>query len=56
MNLVMNKESEGLATELDRRWQAVVQRDPSARGTFVYAVKTTGVYCRPSCGRRSQGT
>jgi AraC family transcriptional regulator of adaptative response/methylated-DNA-[protein]-cysteine methyltransferase len=32
------------------RWQAVRRRDP--QGTFVYAVKTTGVYCRPSCGAR----
>lgn len=34
------------------RWQAVQQRDRSADGGFVYAVKTTGVYCRPSCGAR----
>lgn len=34
----------------DRRWQAVLQRDPNAK--FLYAVKTTGVYCRPSCTAR----
>lgn len=34
--------------EDDPRWAAVVARDSSADGTFVYAVKTTGVYCRPS--------
>jgi AraC family transcriptional regulator of adaptative response/methylated-DNA-[protein]-cysteine methyltransferase len=34
------------------RWDAVVRRDPAADGTFVYAVATTGVYCRPSCGSR----
>ncbi|OBX34665.1 bifunctional transcriptional activator/DNA repair enzyme Ada [Halomonas elongata] len=39
-------------TERDRRWQAVVQRDASADGSFVYAVLTTGVYCRPSCPSR----
>jgi AraC family transcriptional regulator of adaptative response/methylated-DNA-[protein]-cysteine methyltransferase len=34
------------------RWQAVVQRQPAADGAFVYSVKTTGVYCRPSCPAR----
>lgn len=34
------------------RWLAVQQRDRNADGGFVYAVKTTGVYCRPSCGAR----
>jgi len=29
------------------RWQAVVERDPRADGAFYYAVRTTGVYCRP---------
>jgi len=35
-----------------RCWDAVVRRDPSMAGAFVYAVRTTGVYCRPSCGSR----
>src|SRR5690349_2651991 len=30
-------------------WEAVVRRDPNADGSFYYAVRTTGVYCRPSC-------
>ncbi|WP_395603329.1 bifunctional DNA-binding transcriptional regulator/O6-methylguanine-DNA methyltransferase Ada [Pseudomonas sp. B21128] len=34
--------------EHDPRWAAVVARDARADGTFVYAVKTTGIYCRPS--------
>jgi AraC family transcriptional regulator of adaptative response/methylated-DNA-[protein]-cysteine methyltransferase len=34
------------------RWQAVERRDRGADGRFVYAVKTTGVYCRPSCAAR----
>ena len=34
------------------RWRAVVARDPGADGLFVYAVSSTGVYCRPSCGSR----
>jgi AraC family transcriptional regulator of adaptative response/methylated-DNA-[protein]-cysteine methyltransferase len=37
----------------DPRWAAVVARDPRADGTFVYAVATTGVACRPSCAARS---
>jgi AraC family transcriptional regulator, regulatory protein of adaptative response / methylated-DNA-[protein]-cysteine methyltransferase len=36
----------------DQRWAAVVRRDPNADGQFFYAVKTTGVYCRPSCPAR----
>jgi AraC family transcriptional regulator, regulatory protein of adaptative response / methylated-DNA-[protein]-cysteine methyltransferase len=37
----------------ERRWQAVVRRDAQADGEFVYAVRTTGVYCRPSCPSRA---
>ncbi|MGH6821373.1 MAG: bifunctional DNA-binding transcriptional regulator/O6-methylguanine-DNA methyltransferase Ada, partial [Methylocella sp.] len=36
----------------DPRWQAVVARDRNFDGHFYYAVKTTGVYCRPSCAAR----
>jgi AraC family transcriptional regulator of adaptative response/methylated-DNA-[protein]-cysteine methyltransferase len=39
-------------TAADPRWAAVVARDASADGTFVYSVRTTGVYCRPSCPAR----
>ena len=35
------------------RWAAVGTRDRSADGAFVYAVTSTGVYCRPSCPSRS---
>lgn len=34
------------------RWAALSARDSSADGTFVYSVRTTGVYCRPSCASR----
>jgi AraC family transcriptional regulator of adaptative response/methylated-DNA-[protein]-cysteine methyltransferase len=40
------------ATESDPRWAAVVARAAGADGTFFYSVKTTGVYCRPSCASR----
>lgn len=36
----------------DRRWTAVVARDSGQDGEFVFAVATTGVYCRPSCPAR----
>jgi AraC family transcriptional regulator of adaptative response/methylated-DNA-[protein]-cysteine methyltransferase len=35
-----------------RLWQAVLNRDARFDGTFVYAVQTTGIYCRPSCPSR----
>jgi AraC family transcriptional regulator, regulatory protein of adaptative response / methylated-DNA-[protein]-cysteine methyltransferase len=34
------------------RWQALVHKDQRADGLFWYSVKTTGVYCRPSCPAR----
>ena len=40
------------ATEHDPRWAKVLARDRSADGAFYYSVKTTGVYCRPSCAGR----
>jgi AraC family transcriptional regulator of adaptative response/methylated-DNA-[protein]-cysteine methyltransferase len=40
------------ATMADPRWAAVIARDPAADGGFVYSVRTTGVYCRPSCAAR----
>ncbi len=36
-----------------RRWEALRQRDSKADGHFVYSVRTTGVYCRPSCAARA---
>ncbi len=36
----------------DRRWNAVIARDAAHDGEFVFAVSTTGVYCRPSCVAR----
>jgi AraC family transcriptional regulator of adaptative response/methylated-DNA-[protein]-cysteine methyltransferase len=36
----------------DARWAAVVARDKAADGTFVYAVASKGIYCRPSCPSR----
>src|SRR5579862_355523 len=36
----------------DGRWNAVVARDAKHDGEFVFAVSSTGVYCRPSCSAR----
>lgn len=33
----------------DSRWHAVLARDGASDGKFVFAVSSTGVYCRPSC-------
>src|SRR5207249_2725857 len=42
-----------LAEEVsDPRWDAVRIRDRAADGRFVYAVRSTGVYCRPWCPSR----
>jgi AraC family transcriptional regulator, regulatory protein of adaptative response / methylated-DNA-[protein]-cysteine methyltransferase len=36
----------------EQRWHAVLARDAGQDGEFVFAVSTTGVYCRPSCAAR----
>lgn len=36
----------------EHRWQAVLNRDAQADGQFVFAVRTTGIFCRPSCKAR----
>ena len=36
----------------ERCWQSVTARERAADGSFYYAVRTTGVYCRPSCASR----
>jgi AraC family transcriptional regulator of adaptative response/methylated-DNA-[protein]-cysteine methyltransferase len=36
----------------EERWAAVTRRDRSADGAFYFSVRTTGVYCRPSCAAR----
>src|SRR5580692_95579 len=36
----------------EKLWQAVQTRDRKADGAFVYAVRSTGIYCRPSCPSR----
>jgi len=35
-----------------QRWKALLHRDQRADGVFLYAVRSTGVYCRPTCSSR----
>ncbi len=41
-----------METELQNKWQQVMARDARQDGRFVFAVRTTGIYCRPSCPSR----
>ncbi|WP_269773975.1 bifunctional transcriptional activator/DNA repair enzyme AdaA [Bacillus siamensis] len=36
----------------DEKWNAIIHNDVSYDGVFYYAVKTTGIFCRPSCKSR----
>lgn len=40
------------AIDSDSCWRAVLERDAGHDGQFVFAVSTTGIYCRPSCPSR----
>jgi AraC family transcriptional regulator of adaptative response/methylated-DNA-[protein]-cysteine methyltransferase len=54
MSSVMKSAASASASSRDdRRWAAVVSRDARADGRFFFCVKTTGVYCRPSCPART---
>ena len=46
------KKRTGTSLVDDEPWEAVIARDPKFDGKFVFAVATTGVYCRPSCAAR----
>lgn len=48
---VVEASTEPFSTD-DERWTAVVARDSAADSKFYYSVKTTGVFCKPSCGAR----
>lgn len=52
MTTLAKKDTLAAETVRDPRWVAVGARDPEADGKFYYAVRTTGVYCRPSCAAR----
>ena len=41
-----------MKTYEDTYWRAVIEHDSRANGTFVYGVRSTGIYCKPSCPSR----
>ncbi|WGF87921.1 bifunctional DNA-binding transcriptional regulator/O6-methylguanine-DNA methyltransferase Ada [Marinivivus vitaminiproducens] len=52
MTTLTNPGNAAIVVTGDARWASVVNRDAQADGSFVYSVRTTGVYCRPSCAAR----
>lgn len=53
MEKCLNMQSHKKQILSDPRWLQVVERDVNANGKFYYSVKTTGIFCRPSCGART---
>jgi AraC family transcriptional regulator, regulatory protein of adaptative response / methylated-DNA-[protein]-cysteine methyltransferase len=51
-NAILDMTPIAMMRENDSRWQAVLARDANQDGLFVFAVSSTGVYCRPSCPSR----
>jgi AraC family transcriptional regulator of adaptative response/methylated-DNA-[protein]-cysteine methyltransferase len=52
-NAILNSTKDfGMARNNENQWQAVRNRDAGQDGRFVFAVSSTGVYCRPSCPSR----
>ena len=49
MNAAQQKQARAATILRDPRWKKLLARDAAADGAFFYAVRTTGVYCRPSC-------
>jgi AraC family transcriptional regulator of adaptative response/methylated-DNA-[protein]-cysteine methyltransferase len=47
----LQKNQQGLAKDPEK-WRAVVERDETKDGLFVFAVHSTGIYCKPSCPAR----
>jgi hypothetical protein len=53
MSLLEKKAERDIRTSTDdEKWQAVLAKDAKQDGKFYYAVRTTGVYCLPSCPAR----
>jgi len=50
VNVIKGKQPQFISD--NARWRAVIEKDIRGDGQFWYAVKTTGVYCRPSCPSR----
>ncbi|HYX82002.1 MAG TPA: Ada metal-binding domain-containing protein, partial [Gemmatimonadales bacterium] len=52
MPTTLHTDREVQLPEPDDAWRAVERRDPRFDGRFVYAVRSTRIYCRPSCPSR----
>jgi AraC family transcriptional regulator, regulatory protein of adaptative response / methylated-DNA-[protein]-cysteine methyltransferase len=52
-NAILNfTETDAMANRGNNQWQAVLDRDARHDGKFVFAVSSTGIFCRPSCPSR----
>jgi len=52
LNLALDRQMNISSGNEEQLWQAVSARDPRRDGEFVFAVSSTGIYCRPSCPSR----
>ncbi|MDQ5843815.1 MAG: bifunctional DNA-binding transcriptional regulator/O6-methylguanine-DNA methyltransferase Ada [Acidobacteriota bacterium] len=52
MSAILDMQMTMLTDENDERWQAVLSKATRFDGQFVFAVSSTGIYCRPSCPSR----
>ena len=52
MSALMKEQMNLLPDDFEAQWQAVLAKDSRFDGQFVFAVSSTGIYCRPSCGSR----
>jgi AraC family transcriptional regulator of adaptative response/methylated-DNA-[protein]-cysteine methyltransferase len=52
MSALMKEQMNFLPESDEAQWQAVLAKDSRFDGQFVFAVSSTGIYCRPSCGSR----
>ena len=52
MSALMKEQMNLLPADDKAQWQAVLTKDARCDGQFVFAVSSTGIYCRPSCGSR----
>ncbi len=52
MNTVGSAAAAGRTLPEQQAWEAVLRRDRGLDGAFVFAVRSTGVFCRPSCPSR----
>jgi len=52
VNLAIKSQPTQLQQDQEQLWAAVLEKDASFDGKFVFAVRSTGIYCRPSCPSR----